>query len=160
MTLDELADFALQGASLCILAAGDAKPVFIIERADGGVWPFLTLWHDEPTRKVALMAAREVMATCKAVAYAHAYEAWTLPPIEPGTPLPTPRPREHADRIDSLIVDCHNLAGERLTIVAKIETADGLRAVGDVIMRERGCKTDVGDLVNLLLPEPPQESVH
>jgi hypothetical protein len=159
MTLDELAEFALQGASMCILSVGDAKPVFIIERADGGVWPFLTLWHDEPTRKVALMAAREAMARCRAVAYAHAYEAWTLPAVPIGQAKPG-MARNSPDRIDSLIVDCHNLAGERLTIVAKIERADGLRAVGDVIMRERGCKTDVGDLVNLLLPEPPQESVH
>jgi hypothetical protein len=160
MTLDELADFALHGASMCMCQIGRALPVFLIVREDGRMLPFMmTPWRNDNERRLTMTAAREVMDACNATAYAHVYEAWTLN-TKPGEPQPAVRPRENPGRIDTLIVDCHNRAGERITITAKIVTEGAVRHVGEVMVREKGAKTEFGELVNLLLPEPPAPQVH
>jgi hypothetical protein len=155
MELTELADQLFERAKTGIPLAPHRMlpPVIIMQMPDGVLLPAFIHYDTDAERAESMASAGQLMRALGAVAYAFMYEGWTLPPINAGDPVPPGRARDHPDRIESLIVDSHNLAGERLVIVAKIER-DPDKRVGDVIIREKAAKTERGDLVNLLHQRP------
>jgi hypothetical protein len=113
LTLREFLDTHIAAIGLTFVTQGCIAPMFFGEDAEGQCTILFALFKNDSEKDATAAKVRETFRKKNVIRYVFCSEAWALV-----VPTPTgqlPRPSQHPDRVEVVIVEAEDKSGQNLT---------------------------------------------